>query len=262
MRKIFICLLLTGVVAFGFGVNPSYALLILSGDATPGAGDRLYGPPADNDNYIFFSTVLQGGTDVLIDDSYSPFFLNWYNDFYNSLPTVHSTTLDAGTEVTSSLLTDVDLFISVLPNDYYTSDEIVALDSYLNDGGSIFFLGEYERSSAPENGYSNLYINAALSGLGSDMSILTGTDYFDVGDQFATGSQIAVDPLTAGVNKFAYGAFTEVDPGSDGKVLFYGHEGQPFMAYEGAVAVPEPSTLLLFGTGLLGIGIFRRKLKG
>jgi len=26
--------------------------------------------------------------------------------------------------------------------------------------------------------------------------------------------------------------------------------------------VPEPSTLLLFGTGLIGIGIFRRKFKG
>jgi hypothetical protein len=28
------------------------------------------------------------------------------------------------------------------------------------------------------------------------------------------------------------------------------------------LSVPEPSTLLLFGTGLIGIGIFRRKFKG
>ena len=34
------------------------------------------------------------------------------------------------------------------------------------------------------------------------------------------------------------------------------------LSLEGTATVPEPSTLLLFGTGLMGIGIFRRKFKG
>jgi hypothetical protein len=93
------------------------------------------------------------------------------------------------------------------------------------------------------------------------MSIVPNTAFDPGSFTTATGSQIATDTLTTGVSTFSYTAPSEVSTISGGTTLFFGTGGQPFVAYE-ATAVPEPSTLLLFGTGLVGIGVFRRKFKG
>jgi len=236
------------LIAFASSAN---ALLLLSGD-----GNITTSIGGSNDNDVFFSNVLQGGSSVTIHEGFqgggTSLFAENIDNFYNSLVGVSSSIVTSGTTITDASLAGSDLFISILPEDNYTAGEISAMSSFLGGGGSIFFMGE--------NGGFDTYnssINDALLGLGSSMSILLNST-FDGGFQLATGSQIAVDALTAGVNSFSYAAPNEVMV-NGGTALIFGTQSQPFISYE-STTVPEPSILALLSIGLFGFGFIRRKI--
>jgi hypothetical protein len=240
------------VVALIFTMQPAHAVIVLSGDAN--VTDMLVGGqglPIDAGNQQFFTNVLQGGNNVAVLDGPESLLATWdnVNTFYNGLSGV-SSTLITGT-VTESHLTGADLFVAQ-PYDAFNSSELTVLANFITDGGSIFFIGENGAGGWP---VLNGYINDALVAFGSQLRIVPDST-FGTGVETATGSQIANDPLTAGVNSFSYLVPSEV---SGGTTLFFGAEAQPFVAYEGAF-VPVPAAAWLFGSGLLGlIGIARRK---
>ncbi len=174
------------------------------------------------------------------------------NSFYNSLSGVSSTVIVGA--VTETKLAGAKLFISAVPDDPFTPSEIGALENLLAGGGSVFFLGESAVGGWPSR---NGYINDALFALGSEMSILPNSTI--AVSETATGSQIATNPLTAGVSTFTYVVPSAVDGGT---TLFFGPQMQPFVAYEGTV-IPIPPTIWLFGSSVLGlIGIARLGLTG
>ena len=244
ITKKFIRLLsVCALIVYGSSAN---AILILSGD---GNITTDLGVVAGNDT--FFTNVLQGGSTVTIHDGFHEPFATSINTFYNGVGGVSSSILSSGTTITDASLAGSDLFISILPENNYMVSEISAMSSFLTGGGSIFFIGD--NGSVDVN---NSIINDALLDLGSSMSILLGTT-FDGGFHLATGSQIATDPLTAGVTEFSYAAPNEVSI-NGGTSLFFGTQGEAFVSYESA-SVPEPSIMVLLSLGLVGIGFARRK---
>ena len=251
-RKVFLSVVIAVVGAFGLVVNSKAQLILLSSDSNiinPLTGSD--GSVLNSGNQQFFINILRGGHTVLDLAGYRPkgSASTWDDDitsFYNTLPGV-TASIFTGT-ITGAQLAGVDLFIAALPDSQFTTGEITALQSFLGAGGTVFFMGDnYTLSN------NNHYVNLALNALSSSMSI--SNSGFDSGWHTGTGSQIAADPLTAGVTSFTYAGVSQVN---GGVALFSATGDQPFVAYE----VPEPSTILLCSVGgltLLGVRLCRRK---
>jgi len=241
IRKLFlICLF----VALSISSTAFAGGLFVSGDSTP----AFYA--SDNDNNNFFENILQGGNSVLVHDAPTGAIGTNLSDYYNSLAGVSSSYV--GDQVVSAgLLSDVDLFVTGLFSNALNASELTVLSSFLDTGGIALLMGEYVTP------VSN--INNALTGLGSGLSLYGSLS--PIGTYYATGSLIAADPYTSGVNSFTYGYTDGVLGGTS---LFFDDSGRPFLAYERGAngAVPEPTTMLLLGSGMVGMVPFiRRKLK-
>jgi hypothetical protein len=242
MKGKLLTIVATALLMFCIAGESSAGLVVASGDMTPAAYVNFY------DNGVFFTNILQGGSSVQVHDFSHPSTgtVNAVNltNFYNGLTGASNTYL-GDTVITASSLSGLDLLITGLQTNGLTPSELVALNNFINSGGSVLFMGDY---TAPET-----YINSALSYIGSSMSLFPPLSF--PGNNNATGSEIVSDPLTAGVFNFAYGNTYGV---SGGTPLFLDHSGRPFMAYE--TIVPVPAAAWLLGSGLMGLlAMARRK---
>jgi len=222
-----------------FGVlsisTASASLIIASGDSTP----AFYA--ADSDNNVFFSNILGSGTSVLAHELSNSIIGGNLSSYYDGLAGVSSTYLD-NSSITAGMLSGVDLFVTGLREGGFDASEMSALNSFVDSGGSVMFMGEYT--------YAFNDINDALAGIGSSMSLFGAN--IDIGTHYAG---VAVDPLTSGVSEYQYGATYGV---SGGTALFYDSTERVMTAYE-RTSVPESSTLLLLGFSLLGFVLISKK---
>lgn len=230
------------------------SLILVSGDSNIGNPlDGSAGAPIDLDNATWFNNILGSGTtvkvqnDAIVDETVAS-SARAINTFYDAQGGITSTMVAPDTIIDDALLTGIDLYISMLPSDNFTTPELNALSAYVSGGGSVFFMGELEGFDL-----ENTRINSALTILGSSMSILDAK--LDLG--FTTTSNIDPDPLNTGVSSFTFAASSAV---SGGTSLIRSTNNTPIIAYEDVPAVPVPAAVWLFGSGLLGfMGIARRK---
>lgn len=228
--------------------------IVVSGDLNIGNGiDGSFGAPI-GDNGRFFSNILGGGTKVVVQEGYS---VGSASDAYTSIANFYTglgVTVDITTApFTASDLAGARLLISAIPLSAYTPSEITLMSSFLSSGNTVFLIGE--NGGFAEGVAANGFVNSALSSLGAGMSLVDAVD--DSGFHTATGSQIAVNPLTTGVNTFVYGAVSEV---SGGTPLFFTTSGAPFVAVSSGMVVPEPCTVSLLFVGIAGLAALRRRL--
>ncbi len=209
-----------------------------SGDETP----MFYaGSPGNN---VFFQNILGSGTSVLIHETVCPGCGPAINAYYDGLPGVSSSLVSG--EITASMLSGVNLLVTGLFQGGLSGGETSVLEAFLDSGGSVLFTGDYV--------YPVAAVNSALAAIGSSLSMYG--PWQDPGDNYAT---VLPDPLTAGVTAFRYGAEYGV---SGGTPLFLDSTQRPFLAYEvyqQLSPIPEPSTVLLLGAGLVGLGLWGRK---
>lgn len=229
------------------------SLIMVSGDSNIGNPlDGSSGAPTGANNDIWFNNILGSGTTVKVQNgSADPTVTasaNAIDTFYNTQSGITSSLVTADTIINDTLLTGVNLYISMMPSDNFTTAELNALSAYVTGGGSVFFMGELEGFDL-----ENTRINSALTILGSSMTILDAK--LDLG--FTTTANIDPDPLNAGVSSFTFAASSTV---SGGTSLIRSTNNTPIIAYENVPAVPVPAAIWLFGSGLLGfVGIARRK---
>lgn len=230
--------------------------LIIAGDTTIStrfATAVTTGNAALAGNIAFQRNILECGTSVAtsrysINDQSLPTWGERVTSAYNALGFTAS--VFEGT-VNASIVAGVDLLILFGPSNAFTSSETDVIRNFLYGGGNVLLTGE----SANNGAATNDHINALAAALGSTMRLNQVTE--GIGDQFATGSEIIADPLTAGATSFGYGRTTTV---SGGRTLFLNDSNNPFIAAQAINAVPEPATwlMLIGGFGMIG-GTMRRR---
>jgi len=180
---------------------------------------------------IMGCTSANAGVVTVWGETIGSFSKTTLNDFYNGLAG-HSSSIANGTLDTVNL-TNVNLLWAIQPADSYSTAELSTMSSFLGGGGRIAFMGEHG-TYAPQQ---NIRINAALSALGSTISI--NNTILDSGPRSASvgDGQILNHALTAGVNTYYYGAFAPLSISGTAEALMLGEEsylGSPsvMMAYQ------------------------------
>lgn len=104
---------------------------------------------------------------------------------------------------------NVDLLFIAMPSQAFDSNEIQSMSNFLDKGGRIFFVGEFDDIAHTENNY----ISTAISALNGDMKILNG--FYDGNNNIHTNTDGNMNlnntPLLGGVTTFTTDAYAQLE---------------------------------------------------
>lgn len=244
--------------------------------------------------FFLLSVVQASATEVNVwGERYD---LGVINTFYNSL-IGHDSSIISG-QLDTNNLSGVKLLWAVQPANAYTSAEIASMTTFLGNGGRIAFMGEHGGFAPNEDSYISAAIAAlgghisinldypdggyhdATVGNGQILSheLTTGVNTYNYACFASLNISGPAQALMVGTNhNQIMMAYENIGPGSiflitDQNVwdnissvsfdnnrmfenLLLGNTGAPPVNNP----IPEPSTLLLLGGGLLGLGFTRKR---
>jgi hypothetical protein len=184
---------------------------------------------------LLLASVLSGlvaasayaGSVTVWGEALPDFNQSYISSFYTSIG--HTAVLATG-QLDTVNLAGVNLLWATQPADAYTVGELSAMQTFLNGGGRIAFVGEHGTFAPQENNR----INAAVSFLGGHIAIQNLSP--DAGFRTASvaDGQILASPLTAGVNTYQYACFAPLVLSGGAHALMRGEDNpaQIMMAYE------------------------------
>jgi len=133
-----------------------------------------------------------------------------------------------------------------------TAADITALINYVNAGGGVYVAagtGAITGGAAGEAAQWNAFLNSFSLNLASSYNPFIG--------DFPTNS---TSPVLNGVTQLYYFNGNSVNTTGPGAQIISLSSGQGLIGtFSSAPSAPEPTTALLFGIGLAGLGLYRRK---
>jgi hypothetical protein len=245
-------------VASGLFLNDSFATIIVSGDVSIVHFINQCNGSVDSGNQQFFDNIVQGLTDITVVKQPNAIICTTYVDriftYFHEKSTFTANIIDA---LTNPLLQNTDMLFIPVPEVVFQPEELTRLTDYINNGGSVFFLGDFGKDQySNSDGFfaNNAIINNTLSSMGSSLRIIDAR--LDAKKNTASNSQIAPDLFTENVQTLTYGLVSGVKGGTP---LFYSLDGTPFIAYEPALTIPEPSAAMLLLIGCISLFCVVRK---
>ena len=249
-----------GLALAAFAAPASAGTLIISGDATIAARFAQgvsNGNPALQGNIAFQQNILGGG------DTVAAYLYSVVNTYPNpplgqqvaSAYTTLGYAASTFTTLNEAAVAGADLLVVLGRSNAFTGAETEVIRDFLYGGGNVLLTGE----GTPLGTSANTHINTLAAALGSTIRLNQVAQ--GIGDQFATGSEIVADPLTAGVTSFGYGRTTTL---TGGRTLFFDDFGSAFVAAEeiALAAVPEPASwaMMIGGFAVVGGAMRRRRV--
>jgi hypothetical protein len=126
----------------------------------------------------------------------------------------------------------------------------ITLNTNVTIGAGTWWI-ELTSGSDPNNFYQSINTTASVAKWGEILTTATGTIGVPTDGWYTSGTNLAVSAIIGGISNHSTGA----NPSPNDEIFM--------MTIDATVATPEPTSLALFGAGLLGLGFkrFRRSSK-